>query len=202
MTYVATNSRPLNSLNFLTNTFGDNDDFQIDTSNVLREVVSLIKLAITTAYTTLPEEGISYTNGCPVYILSRVCNTSLETAHIIGECVKQFVNIRKVYTKLMPNELMLTTIGNCDLVNDSQSPLTRLELETLYQYLGSRRKIYVHMLLNCLFELSKQKYLVCLDYYHMKNDIVLPRIMSEENIITICKSSWLYMYLYTTIILL
>lgn len=126
-------------------------------------------------------------NGYPIGILAAVCNTHKKNVHIMGESVKHFINFRKSFPTWLPCNLELATIGGTPLIGDINSPLDKLELEAIYDYLGSRKNIYVHILLNCLFELAGQ------DEYSYT---MLSTPVIAANIITVCKSSWLYLFLF------
>lgn len=153
----------------------------VNIEDVTREVTNLFHIVLNMCFKIIPSEGTinNMIDGYPLFILSKTCNTNMLNAHVIGESVRRFILIRKTYKRWMPVDLQIATISNCDIINDQESPLVKHELHALYRYLGIESRMYVTILLNCLFELKEHEKFF--DKYHM----------TAANIIKICKSSWL-----------
>ena len=122
-------------------------------------------------------------DGYPIKLLSQICNSNMMYANLLGNSMRQFIMLRRTYHNFMPKELQTSTISKYPLINDINSPINNGELEALYRYLGSRRRSYVVMLLNCLFELSDHNKYLRKDFF------------SIEDISIICQSGWLTLYL-------
>jgi hypothetical protein len=161
------------------------DIYIVTYDDVIDEVNNLIRsMFCTTARTNVNDRNIYHMLiAYPMQILSTVCVSDFSHSYVMGESVKKLIEIRKTNTKWLPVEVQLCAQGNTNLVGADNSPLTEMELEALYRYLGSRKQIYVHILLNSLFELSRDK--------SMLDGIYL----TEDQIIKICGSSWFYLFL-------
>jgi|SRR3972149_2171479 len=157
--------------------------------DIIREVDMFVKEVLQRGYDTFPSEGTMshMLDGYTISILADVCNTSYVNAHVMGESVRRLIELRKTYPKWLPSELQLISQGSYPLIGHSNSPLTEIELKALHQYLGSRRDIYVHILLNGLFELSKH------------DDVVRSHSMTEQELLMVCKSGWLYLFLFASL---
>ncbi|CAH6420702.1 Hypothetical protein HVR_LOCUS1259 [uncultured virus] len=159
--------------------------YTIMIQDVINEMSVLIHDIINRSYGTFPNEAsISYMlSGYPTKLLSQICDTNMLNAYLMGESMRQFIIMRRTYPRFMPPELRMSTISNYPLVGDAKSPVNDVELEALYRYLGSRKRLYVVMLLNCLHELKEHgKYLKT------------PALKIEEMIL-ICKSGWFTLFL-------
>jgi hypothetical protein len=140
----------------------------------------------------------------PLLLLCRVCGTgdrieNIVDAHVIGEAVKTLIEIRsKAGYKLrgsnpLPNELLHTSIHplpnrlidvSCGLANEL--PLTREELGALKRYLGTKRNVYVHILLNTLYEITRPE---------MRMTISNCTTLPIKQIELMCKSSWFCLFM-------
>ncbi len=165
----------------------DQQNVVISDIDVLHRVNMMLMDAISNACSTMNidfEESISYLlDGYPIILLSEICHARKYHAYIIAESVKRLITIRMKYS--FPKELYNVIDGLVPLVGDEKSPLTAKELEALYRYLGSRKNIYVHILLNCLFELSRS----CANF---------SGLIIKDNLIDAIKSSWLFLLLWTS----
>lgn len=164
--------------------------YTINVDDVTREVTKLIQNVLHTCNKRIPPEGTraNMLDGYPLFLLSQTCNTNMSNAHIMGECMRRFIQIRKTYKRWMPIDLQMCTISNCDLIGAPGSPLVQSELQALYRYLGAENRMYVTMLLNCLFELGEQE------------KFLGPHYMNQWDIIKVCKSSWLCLFMSTVIL--
>lgn len=168
----------------------------ISSYDVIVEVNSILMDIINKACNpiTIEDESIPHLlDGYPLSLLSEVCKAKKYHVHIVAESVKRFITIRKKYHFLLPTELYNVIDGLIPLIGDDKSPLTKRELEAIYRYLGSRKNIYVHILLNCLFEISR-----CIGDLTNMEEIQDRLIIAEENLLTITKSSWLFLLLWTS----
>lgn len=152
--------------------------------NIIYEINNLVQETIDSIYSTFPtENSVKFLlDGYPLLILTNICNSCSIHAHTMGESIRKFIEKRNTHPGWFPKELINITNGNTPLTGYSSSPLNNDELEALYRYVGSRKNIYIHMLLNALFELSE----------HSK---LLQEDITEDTISIICKSSWLYLLL-------
>lgn len=153
-------------------------NYIIDTNNVISAALDVIKHVLGSYLKLIPPEDTipHMLNGYPINLLSTVCKTTHKNAHIIGESMKKFIHMRKTYTNWMPVELQMSTLCNNIDFDDT-------ELQALYYYLGSRRRVYVDILTNCLLELRDHE-----KYLNFDN-------ITIEQIITISKSSWMTLFL-------
>jgi hypothetical protein len=159
--------------------------YMITEIDVIVEINILIKTVLHNAYHSFPSENNiqNLRDGYPINILMAICNTKMTYARVIGESVRKFIELRRTYPTLLPPELSNIIEGNLSLTGQPNSPLTLSELEVLYKYLGVRKNIYVHILLNCLYEFSQ-------------HDKFMKKIhLTEEEIIILCTSSWLFLFL-------
>lgn len=150
----------------------------IDENHVLSAVLDVIKFVLGTCFSKVPQEGtiLHMLDGYPINLLATICNTTHKNAHIMGESIKKFIKIRKHYRRWIPDELIMTTIDNNLEIEDH-------EMEALYLYLGTRSKMYVTMLTNCLLELKDHD-----KYLNFDN-------ITGKQIKLLCKSSWLSLFL-------
>ena len=156
-------------------------------SDVTKSVTLLIHDIINMGNEILPEEGTiaHMLDGYPILLLSKVCDTNTFNAHIMGESMKKFIQIRKTHKDWLPIGLEITIFENCELVGEEKSPLERYELDALFRYLNTNRSIYITMLLNCIFELREHERVLKCDN------------MKADDIIKVCNSSWLTLFLCT-----
>ncbi len=125
-------------------------------------------------------ETIQYMlDGYPLSILKQVSRSVDEgDVHIMGECVRSLCSIMRFSkTSSLPDVLQI----DCGTQLEG-NVLTKLEVEALYRYIGCRKSYYVHLLLQILFEQSKQKTLSV-------------NIMNEGQILELCSSVWVYVFL-------
>lgn len=151
--------------------------------DVTLEITVLIHDVIYKAHLALYPSGMiaNTLDGYPTLLLSKVTGAPLNIVILIGQATRRFVAIRRDFPRRMPYELQRHTTGNCPLTGHEKSPLSREELEAISRYLGNSRGIYVHILLNCIFEFAEQEMLLRL------------RRMAVDEIITICQSGWFYL---------
>lgn len=153
-------------------------------SDIIRGINKLFSEVLNIGYSTFVEENLL--DGYPITLLSEISGVSRFHVNIIGEAVRRFVEIRKSQPKWLPREIHNLLMGTVPLVGDRRSPLTKRELEAIYRYLGVRRTIYVHILLNTLFELKQ----------HEK---ILNGLMREDELYDVCRSGWLYLLQFASV---
>lgn len=157
---------------------------------VIDEIRKYIISAISNIFGMLPPEGSikHMIEGYPLQLLSTICNTSLFTTHMIGETMRKYITMRLNY---IPRQLQSITQGNAPLLRTEHNPgglFESYELDAIYGYLGSRKMIYVHMMVNALYGFGQViKILSSAD-------------CTYEDLRDICKSAWFYLLLYTTIV--
>lgn len=154
--------------------------------DILTEICNMLQDVLQHGYNTFPpEHSLEWMlNGYPLSLLMSICKSNRRCAHIIGESVRRFVKARKTHPSWMPMELSNITSGYTALVGDSAAPMNELELDALFRYVGSQRQVYIHILLNALAEITEHE------------RILLQPKLTEDDIVTICKSSWLYLCLF------
>jgi len=157
----------------------------MDDDDIIDESNRMVKVIFRESYNTFASDRtIEYLlDGYPIGLIAKICNTEHDRAHIMGECVRTFIELRDMGMYNIPKELYNVIEGNYPLVGHEKSPLNEAELNAIYRYLGSRKTIYVHILLNCLYEMTEHNII-------MNNERLL-----EEDLKTICNSSWLYLFL-------
>lgn len=160
--------------------------YVITYDSVIREINGLIRDIFFRANLTFPSEDTisNMLVGYPLQILTNVCGTNFTNAHIMGEAVKRFIKVRYDFPHWLPLKLHKFVDNTIPLIGNSKSPLTEIELNALYRYLNTKKNIYVEILLGCLYELSRQQ------------SVIDKEFMNKEEIIEICESSWLYLYLF------
>lgn len=146
---------------------------------------ALCKIIITWAYTMFPPESDpeAVKNSYPLMLVANMCKISHFYSRILGECVKHIIALRTTYPDFLPRELYNVIEGLTPLTGSPNSPLTCMELTALHNYLGSRKSIYVHIFLNSAFELEQQIKILQQDR------------LTEFEMITLCKSSWFFLFL-------
>ena len=117
----------------------------------------------------------------PTVLLGQVCQVSFCQALILGRSMKAFINFRSLTSSWLPKAFQNLLGGTIPLVGHKQSPLTNAELEALLRYLETRKRIYVELLLGCLFELGQYE------------KTMTPSSLTEDGIIQTCNSSWFYL---------
>lgn len=160
--------------------------YTIYEDDVIGEVNDMLKYAMQRGCTFIPsDQTISYMlDGYPINLLSNVCDVKSCYAHTIGEATRKFIIVRNSQPQFLPSALYNVIEGKCPLTGYPDSPLTKDELEALYRYLGTRKSIYVNILLNCLCEL---KY--C-------DNLIESAFLTEDELISLCQSSWLFLFLW------
>jgi len=154
--------------------------------DVIIEINKLIKFVMNEALNSFPSENTikCMLDGYPITLLSKICNSKPVYAHIMGESIRCLVELRATHKNWVPLELAGNLEGNTPLTGDPKSPLDDMELDALYRYIGIRKSMYIHILLNSLFE------------FNQHNIYIQKCIMTENEIITICKSTWFYLFLF------
>jgi hypothetical protein len=164
------------------------EEYHITKEDTIFSINELVSLISERALGTFSSNNIKFMlEGYPVKLISDVCNAENKYSYIMGESIKKFIEYRQGNQKWLPNQLIEGTNGNVPLTDHPDSPLTVKELNSLYKYLGSRKSIYVNMLLNSVFEWTQ----------HVKH--INSYINIEQTIASICKSSWFYLLLFASI---
>jgi len=122
-------------------------------------------------------------NTYEISILTKIFNCKHIYVHILIESIKIFIKIRKYHPKWIPLELNDVAENNIYVDND-KCPINKIELDILYRTLNSRKYIYVKILLGSLYEMK----------HHMKI-LFESNNISCENILEVCNSSWLSLFL-------
>ena len=117
----------------------------------------------------------------PLTLLSEICKVTFDHASILGHNMKIFINLRDSGYSRLPKPFENIIGSTIPLTGHPKSPLTEHELQALFLYLGIRKRIYVELLLGCLFDLGQ--------YLDKLNSALL----NEEDIITVCNSGWFYL---------
>lgn len=161
------------------------DYYNIDIYDVVREINCVIQYIITEGYSSFQNiKPIDFMlSNYPITLLSNICNSRNINTYILTESLKTFIKTQG--NKRLPDKLSLVSSSIIPLVGHVHSPLDESELNALFEYLGTKKKSYVHILLNILYELSEQeKYL----YEYM---------LCEDDLLQIIKSSWFYILTQT-----
>jgi hypothetical protein len=159
--------------------------YYITKKDVLNETNMLIRDVLYHQARMIPENSIRYMlDAYPVTLLSTICQTTQYHSYIIGESVKRFIKYRQQNKNWLPCELHNVVDSPIPLTGHPHSPLSHDELQALYRYLGTRHSIYINILLNSLFEL------------HECDKVFTTGSITEAHIISLCKSAWLYLFLF------
>lgn len=147
--------------------------------DIITELNIFVRKMLQKALSNVPSEDSidNLLDSYPIGLVSKICKTSCFNGHIMGESVRKLIRMRQTHFTWFPKQLEHMTTGNGKL------PLTSDELLAVKRYLGSSRNIYVHILLNSVYELGSHDYL--LNY----------SIMDEDELLTIIKSSWFYLFI-------
>ena len=169
--------------------------YLISEEDIMVEINGLITMVLDKAYSTFSiQDGIQdLLDGYPLNLIMNLCKTTRTYACIMGESVKRFITLRQTDKTFIPKELFNVIEGMVPLTGHPNSPLTQEELSALYKYLGSRKSIYVNILLNCLYEWARDDYTLLLQH-----NFVQRSQLTEEEIIMICNSSWLFLILFVS----
>lgn len=161
-----------------------NKVYNIKEEDVIIAVTTLFKNLLSVRYSRIPpRDTIEYMlNGYPLSIISDVCQGRKGNSHVIGECVKKLIKM-KIPT---PPNLYNVIEGFVPLTGHPDSPLTCDKLECIHNYLGSKKSAYVHILLNCTYEISTH------------TEIMDKVKWTQDDILTICHSSWFFLFTITT----
>jgi hypothetical protein len=119
-------------------------------------------------------------------ILKEIFDCQETFMDIILESIRFFIKIRKNHRSWLPVELWNVSENNI-YVDNEKCPIDKKELEILYKALGSRKYIYVKILLGSLYELSRH-----LNILQTKTNISIDDIMEISN------SSWFPLFLFQT----
>lgn len=162
-----------------------NSDLTITPEIALLTANDLVKNVIGYACEVLPgDTSIRHMlDAYPLTLTADICNVSSFYSQLLGEAVKYLIKLRKTRPKFLPPELYNVIEGFMPLVGGEKALLTKTELDALYTYLGIRKSIYVHVWVNCLFELSKQI------------PLLTKEVLTLSDIIALCESSWLFLLL-------
>lgn len=167
-------------VNYVVNFCLHNFIFVIDDNIVLNSLTKLIRECILEIYYEMPT--MSDLNGYPIYVLSQVSGAPLEYCHMCAEIVKQYAIFVQTSNSKINTKLLNSTFGFVPLSGHHNSPLNGNEVTALLDYLGTKRKIYIELLLNTLY-----------DMYHSK--IIKGDATSPDDFIIICNSPWMSLLL-------
>lgn len=175
MAYYVINHTPIISENTYTITSAD---VAISMNTFLLSVINNVILNLP------PEDTIkNMLDGYPISLLSKVTNISPAMTHAIGECVKLLVISINPIDELLIN----ITETYCEEFTDN-------EITALLTYLGTRRRIYVRILIGCLKELHSQ-----LDTFDVQALKQFPNEVNMEleicKFTKLCNSAWLHLLL-------
>lgn len=121
----------------------------------------------------------------PIGLLCEICHVNFEQVLLLGEGMKYFIMFRTFAPAWLPRAFQDILCSNIPVAGDVKSPLTEIELQALFRYLGTRKRIYVEILLGCLFELGR----------HEKE--MTFGSLKEDEIIRVYNSSWFYLLCFS-----
>lgn len=116
----------------------------------------------------------------PISVLSTVCCLPQWYAYIVAENLKMIIRKRDLYDLELSHQLYNNIDTTVPLTGAPNSPLHEHELDAIFRYLGTRRRIYVNVLLKALYEFA------C-DIPVLNNSIV-----SNDHIKRVIMSSWIH----------
>jgi hypothetical protein len=116
----------------------------------------------------------------PITVLSTVCHLPQWYAYIVAENLKSVIRKRHLYDLDLSYQLYNNIDTTVPLAGAPNSPLLEHELDAIFRYLGTRRRIYVNVLLKALYEFA------C-DISVLTNTIV-----SSDHIKRVIMSSWIH----------
>jgi len=150
-------------------------EFNLD--DIVHQIHALTNEAFARVFKSFPLEKDD--NNYPLFLLSQVCDTDTFNSHLVGESVKHLIKIRKKYPTFLANEIHNMLGLNTNL------PLNDMEISALYEYLGVKKCIYIHILLNLLFDLKQ----------YMK--VLSKELIYFDEIKEIIDSHWFFLLLLT-----
>lgn len=121
----------------------------------------------------------------PINLLCEICHVSFEQVSLLGEGMKHFIKFRTFAHTRLPRAFQDVLYTNVPVIGDAKSPLTQIELQALFRYLGTHKRIYVEILLGCLFELGR----------HEKE--MNFEALEEADIIRVYRSAWFYLLCFS-----
>jgi len=158
-------------------TFEKLDKNFLEKEDVISCLFALLKEYLTMIFLEIESErAIEY----PLTSLFDGYYINQDQADTVARCVKTFSGIR-VHGDVIPTELFSVIENPIPLVGTDKSPLEKQELCALQRYLGSKRNIYVHILLGSLYEMNRH------------GELFNKNINTEQDIMTICNSTWLFL---------
>jgi len=120
----------------------------------------------------------------PISLVSNITKVPSIFAHMIGESVKRLVEVRNEHPDYLPKQLHNVMSGYTPLTEGENALLTKTELEAMYRYLGTKKSLYVHIVVNCLYQVSQE-----LKYIFSPN-------LDIKDILIQCRSPWLFILLF------
>ena len=154
-------------------------------SDIVEGINTLLINTLEKGYSTFVEEEML--DGYPITLLTNISGADRFHVHIIGESMRRLIEIRQSYPDWLPPEIHNLIVEIVSLTGQSDSLLTQIELKALYRYLRAGKSMYVHMLLNAIFELKE---------YETRSK---SRSTTEDELFSVCKSSWLHLVLFASI---
>jgi hypothetical protein len=153
-----------------------------DDIDVIQACNILLSRLFGLAYMLTDSNGVqALLDAYPITLLCQVCNVRFEQVLLLGEAMKHFIEFRNYAPSWLPPCFHELLDSHVPLTGHAESPITELELQALFRYLGTRKRIYVQFLLGSLSQLR----------YHEKG--MTFDNLKEEDIMTIYNSSWLHL---------
>lgn len=110
--------------------------------------------------------------------ISNIFSIDILKTHIIGTFVKKIINENIVLPEKYNSILYYESIS---MIGNSLSPIKKEDLNIFYNYLGTRKKKYIRLMIHGMFYLNK-------DLDNLNNNILLLPDLEK-----ICQSIWFYM---------
>lgn len=142
---------------------------------------AVLTKALEQACRNLPEDcGVnSMTEGYPLALVATICGVTREHVHIVGSAIRLLVELCPDGAAV-PERLMAVGYNTIPLFGASNSPLSKTEFEAICAYLGSRRTLWVRILLQAVVDF---------EMYEYDSSLSLPEILQ------LCRQSWVVVLL-------
>ena len=164
---------------------GAGSGYNLSGDEILIECGLFIKYVMVLGWKIPPyDEDMVMLDAYPIQLLSKVCDTSPSIVYHFSERMKRLICVRKYNKIRLPTRLNNVASGYVTLTGNDRSPLNVHELDAIFRYLGTKKRLYVNLLLNMLHE------------YKYHNIYLESPFIEEAQIKDICKSAWLCFYLF------
>ena len=163
-------------------------EYPLTQNNVCYYFFNLLKQHIGNLFVKVNQETIfenpeTTFNGYFISILTNSCGATYNQCEIIARCVRKLATTRQ-RRQPIPEELFGVVEKSIPLVGTGKSPLNELELSALLDYLKTKKRFYVDILLGSLYEMNRHSLFFTNPF------------LTEQQFKEVCNSPWMYLLTY------